>query len=203
MAGELQVLEEVADEMDGATPQEVGGEKAELFHPYLHNQILSNHARFYHPDGTWSDIPIPTYNPKRPTSYRRRVVQGILSRRKNGKRWFYLKPQREPAELPLRCFVEPGGEQCTKRLRNLNDLYMHVMAKHFEESKMYADVLEAMKKKTQMSLEPTVASALSLGETPAEAPSDAPDLFRCEVDGCERFFDTKQGRRLHETKGHK
>ncbi len=198
MAGELAVLEEVADEMDGAAPQEVG--KAELFHPYLHNQILSNHARFYHPDGTWSDIPIPTYNPKRPTSYRRRVVQQILSRRKNGKRWFFLKQQKEPPELPLRCFVEPGGVQCTKQLRNLNDLYLHVMAKHFEESKMYADVLEAMKQKTQMSLEPTVASALNMGDA---ASGEAPNLFHCEVEGCKRFFDTKQGRKLHETKGHK
>ena len=195
MAGELQVLEEVADEMDGASPQEVGTQNTELFHPYLHNQILSNHARFYHPDGTFSDIPVPTYNPKRPTSFRRRVVQQILSRRKNGRRWVFLKQQKEPPALPLRCFVEPGGEQCTKRLRNLNDLYMHVMAKHLEESKMYADVLEALKQKTQMSLEPTVAKALKL--------DSGPEVFTCTKDGCKRFFDTDQGRKLHETKGHK
>ncbi len=199
MAGELQVLEEVADEMGEGSPQEVGTPKVELFHPYLHNQILSNHARFYHPDGTFSDIPIPTYNPRRPTSFRRRVVQQTLSRLKNGKRWFFLTKQAEPPELPLRCFVQPGGEQCTKRLRNLNDVYMHVMAKHTEEAPMYADVLEALKKKTQMSLEPTVAAALNMGEKSEEGP----DLFRCEVEGCKRFFDTKQGRKLHETKGHK
>ena len=90
---------------------------------------------------------------------------------------------------------EPEQEAECSAGRNLNDLYMHVMAKHFEESKMYADVLEALKEKTQMSLEPTVAKALKL--------DSGPEVFTCTNDGCKRFFDTDQGRKLHETKGHK
>ena len=200
MPSDLAVLEEVAEEMDGATPQPAEGKRpVELFHPHLHNQILSNHARFFHPDGTSSDIPVPTFNPKRPTSYRRRVVQAILSRRKNGKRWFFLTPQADPPAMPFRCFIEPSGVQCTKRLRTLQDLYSHVMAKHFEEAKMYTDVLEALKGKLQVNLDPDLMATLATG---SEMPKEGPETFHCTVEGCARFFDTKQGRKLHERKGH-
>jgi hypothetical protein len=197
---DVNVLESVATEMAENTPQGVGGnQQVVLDNPFLHNLLLSNFGRFYHPDGTHSDLPLPTFNPKRPTPYRDRVIQSRLRKLKDGKRWWFTRPQRDPPELPLRCFVEPGGVQCTKRLRTLNDLHMHVMAKHFEESKMYADVLDAMKKKTQMNLEPTVAAALSLDTAKVEGP----ELFHCTVEGCGRFFDTEQGQKLHERKGHK
>lgn len=36
-----------------------------------------------------------------------------------------------------------------------------------------------------------------------QSPGNMPKVFRCQVPGCNRFFDSVQGRKLHETTGHK
>jgi len=198
-------LEDVAAELaelkpevvtDGNAP--VGGAYGAEF-PYSGDLRLSNFVRFYHPDGTCSTIAAPTFNPKRPTPYLKRFLLHWLGKRgPNGElKWWSLKRQAPPLELPFRCFVEPGGRQCTKRLPTILDLYMHVQAKHGEESKMYADVLEAMKKTTQMKLDPELAKALGLAKDDT-LPAAVPEAFYCRQEGCARFFDSESGRNQHE-----
>lgn len=200
MVSEIDMLEEVSEELMDGEPEVVRDTKTQIVFPFLHNVRLSNFVRFYHPDGTTSDLPAPTFNPQRPTNYRKRFLQYWLGKRgPNGGRWFFLKPQAPRAELPHRCFVAPGGRQCTKRLPTIPDLYMHVMAKHGEEAKLYADVLEAMRRKMQTQLDPETVRTLGLGESPAGAPAqEGPEVHYCRVDGCPRFFDSEAGRNQHE-----
>ena len=194
MVSEPAVLEELSQEMMDAEPEVVQGANVQLEFPHKDNARLSNFIRFYHPDGTYSEIAAPTYNPRRPTPYRRRFLQYWLGKRgPNGGRWFFLTRQAPAPELPLQCFVRPGGRPCTKHLRSIPDLYMHVMGRHGEESKLYADVLEAMKKKMQAQLDPETVKALGLGEVKEEL-----EAFYCRIDGCPRFFDSEAGRNQHE-----
>lgn len=199
MVNDIGLMEEVAEELMQVEPEVTDRPNAQIEYPYKHNLRLSNFVRFYHPDGTWSEIAAPTYNPSRPTPYREQFLMRYLKKRgPNGGRWFFLTQQAPPPELPIRCFVEPSGRQCPKRLRTIPDLYMHVISKHGEESKMYADVLEAMKRKMQAQLEPTVLQALGIGDV-----EPGPTVYHCRAEGCPRFFDSEQGRKLHETTGHK
>lgn len=203
MVSEIELLEQVEDEIRERKPQEHEGANAGITFPFAGDVRLSNFIRFFHPDGTWSDLAAPTYNPHRPTPYRKRFLQNWLGKLRNGQRWFFLEPQAKAPELPIHCFVEPGGVKCTKRLRNIPDLYMHVISRHFEESKLYADVLDALKRKMQMQIEPGLVAAMGLGpdmESPAppeKAEVEIPELFYCRNEGCKRFFDTAQGLYQH------
>jgi len=190
------MIEGVAEEMMAIEPELTQGQNVQIEFPHKDNARLSNFIRFYHPDGTHSEIAAPTFNPKRPTPYRRRFLQYWLGKRgPNGGRWFFLKPQAPPPELPLRCFVQPGGMQCTKRVKTLPDLYMHVMGRHGEESKLYAEVLQAMNAKMQAQIDPATLAAMGLGETPK---AEMPEAFYCKHEGCPRFFDSESGRNGHQ-----
>jgi len=176
-------------------PEVVEGANVQIEYPYAGNLRLSNFIRFHHPDGTHSDIAAPTYNPAKPTPYRRRFLQHWLAKRgPNGGRWFFLSRQAPEAELPFRCFVKPGGRQCTKRMGSLPDLFMHVQAKHAEESKLYGNFMKAIERKMQAQVEPETLKMLGLDE----APSETPEIFACRADGCPRFFDKEPSRNQHE-----
>lgn len=200
MVSRIEALEELTEEIRNIEP-EIVGDPSGLTYPYADVARLSNFIRFYHPDGTWSDLAAPTFNSKRPTPYRERFIMQYLKKRgPDGGKWFFLSQQAPPPEAPFRCFVAPGGRQCTKKLRTLPDLYMHVMTRHTEESKMYGEVLAALNKKMQAQLDPELVKQLGLGEMPAqEPPVDMPEMFYCRVDGCPRFFDSEQGRKMHES----
>ena len=134
-----------------------------LTYPYAGNMRLFNHIRFFHPDGTHSDIAGPTYNPQKPTPYLERFLFRWTKKRgpRGETRWFFLTEQAPPPPQPIRCFVA----QCTRAggfTSNVH-LYQHVMAKHGEESKMYADVLEEMKRQAQMDLDPEILKSLGMG----------------------------------------
>ena len=189
------VIEDVVDEMAEMEPEVIESVGTQIEFPYARDLRLSNYIRFYHPDGTYSTLAAPTFNPARPTPYRRRFLQHWLGKKRNGKRWFFLKRQAPAPELPFRCFVAPGGEQCNRRCKSIPDLYMHIKAKHGEESALYADALEAMKNKMQAQLDPETIAALGLGET-----KEAPEAFYCRNEGCPRFFDNEASRNAHEYK---
>lgn len=201
-------IEAVVDEM--VARRGSGSAMDGVTYPYAGNLRLFNHVRFFHPDGTHSDIAGPTYNPQKPTPFLERFLIHWTRKLKvvNGEpvRWYFLTEQAPPAPQPVRCFVP----QCTRAggfTDNIN-LYQHVMAKHTQEAGMYADVLAEMKKQAQMSLDPEILKSLGMGPTEAPgtdsaiAPSAGLEVFTCRKDGCERFFDTEQGRKLHERKGH-
>lgn len=163
--------------------------------PHKDNLLLHNHVRFHHPDGTHSDIAGPTYNPKRPTPYLKRFLEHWLSKPgPKGGRWFYLERQAPAPEANIRCFVE-GCPRAGGFKNNLH-LYQHVMAKHSQESQMYADVLEEMKRQTQAQLDPEVVRQLGIGPKAEAEPT--PETFHCRVEGCSRFFDTEPSRNGHE-----
>jgi len=201
-------LQKMAEQIAEVEPEIVaGGNKqlAQIEYPFRENLRLSNFIRFHHPDGTHSDIAAPTFNPKRATRWRQDFILRYLGKRKNGEQWFFLKRQAPPPELPVRCFVQPGGTQCEKRLPNLPALYMHVTTRHGEESKLYADVLEAMKQKMQAQIDPETVKALGLAPEPTQqvegdvaVASGQPEVFYCRHDGCPRFFDSEPGRNQHE-----
>lgn len=204
MVTKAQTIEAAVDEM--MARRDTGSPMDGVTYPYKNNIRLHNHIRFFHPDGTHSDIAGPTYNPLKPTPYLERFLFHWTKKRgPNGGRWFFLSPQAPPPEQPIRCFVP----NCTRAggFTSNTHLYQHVMAKHGEESRMYADVLEEMKRQTQASLDPTILESLRAGARPptkVDAPEpQGPSLFHCTVEGCKRFFDTEQGRKLHEKKGHK
>jgi hypothetical protein len=198
-----QVFEDVISEIQATEPEIVQGGNTQITFPFQHNLRLSNFVRFYHPDGTHSDIAAPTYNAARPTPYRERFLAHYLRKRgPDGMRLFFLSPQAPEPELPIRCFVAPGGRQCTRRVSSLPDLYMHVMGRHGEESKLYADVLAAMKLKMQAQIDPETLRLLGLGQTSTEA-KEGPATFYCRVDGCPRFFDLEKARDMHEKVQHK
>ena len=174
-----------------------------ITYPYASNMRLHNHIRFFHPDGSYSDIAGPTYNPVKPTPYLERFLFHWTKKRgpRGEPRWFYLEEQAPPPPQPIRCFVP----QCTRAggfTSNIH-LYQHVMAKHSQEAAMYADVLEEMKKQAQMNLDPEILKSLGMSKegvpnTEGAPPSAGPEMFTCRQDGCERFFDTEQGRYQHE-----
>ncbi len=196
MVSEAGVIEQVAEEMMKAEPEVLEGENVKIEFPFKHNLRLSNFIRFHHPDGTHSDIAAPTFNPKRPTPYRRKFLQHWLAKRKDGKKWFYLTRQAPEAPLPVRCFVKPGGVQCTKRMKTLPDLFMHVRAKHAEESKLYGNFMAAIERKMQQDVDPETLKMLGLDETPETAAG----AFYCRNEGCPRFFDKEASRNAHEYK---
>lgn len=201
MVSEAGIIEQVTDEILEMEPEAYGGAKVQVAsddpeYPYAGNLRLSNFIRFHHPDGTHSDIAAPTYNPKRPTPYRRRFLQHWLAKRgPNGGRWYFLRRQAPAPELPIRCFVRPGGRQCTKRLSSLPDLFMHVQAKHGEEAKLYGNFMKAIERKMQAEVDPETLKALGLGEE-----KEAVEAFYCRNEGCPRFFDNEPSRNSHEYK---
>lgn len=204
MVTKAQTIEAAVDEM--MARRDTGSPMDGVVYPYKDNIRLHNHIRFFHPDGTHSDIAGPTYNPLKPTPYLERFLFHWTKKRgPTGGRWFFLTPQASPPEQPIRCFV-PNCPRAGGFTSNTH-LYQHVMAKHGEESRMYADVLEEMKRQTQAALDPTVLESLRMRPRPptkGDAPEpQGPDLFHCTAEGCKRFFDTKQGKKLHEKKGHK
>ncbi len=197
MVTEPAILEQVTDEIMEMEPEIVAGANTQIEFPYAGNLRLSNFIRFHHPDGTVSDIAAPTFNPAHPTPYRRQFLQYWLAKRgPNGKRWFFLERQAPPAELPFRCFVKPGGVQCTKRMKSLPDLFMHVKAKHGEESKLYGGFMKAIEKKMQAEVDPETLEMLGMTETAKETP----EIFPCRTEGCPRFFDNEPSRNGHEYK---
>jgi len=197
MVSEPALIEQVTEEIMEVEPEVVEGANVEIDFPYKDNLRLSNFIRFHHPDGTNSILAAPTYNPAKPTPYRRRFLQHWLAKRgPNGGKWYYLTRQAPEAELPIRCFVKPGGRQCTKRLQSLPDLYMHIIAKHGEESKLYGNFLKAIQDKMQAEVDPETLKTLGLGEIPKAAP----EVFYCRVEGCPRFFDNESSRNAHEYK---
>jgi hypothetical protein len=189
------IIEQVIDEIQEAEPEIVEGANTQIDFPYKGNLRLSNFIRFHHPDGTVSDIAAPTFNPAHPTPYRRQFLEHWLAKRKDGKRWFFLTRQAEKAKLPIRCFVKPGGVQCTKRMQSLPDLFMHVMAKHAEESKLYGNFMKAIERKMQAEVDPETLEMLGMNETPKEQ-----EAFYCRNEGCPRFFDQESSRNAHEYK---
>ena len=193
MVTDAKALEDVAAQISEIEPEVVEGANAQLTFPYPERTRLSNFVRFYHPDGTWSEIAAPTFNPARPTPYRERFLMKYLKKRVGGQQWFFLTKQAEPPELPYRCFVKPGGRQCTKRLGSLPDLYMHIMGRHGEEAKLYGDFMKAIERKMQQDVAPEILTELGLGDV-----KPAPDVFYCRNEGCPRFFDSESGRNQHE-----
>ena len=199
MVSEAGIIEQVTDEILGAEPEVVEGENVRIDFPFKDNLRLSNFIRFHHPDGTHSDIAAPTYNPRSPTPYRRQFLQHWLAKKgPNGKRWYFLMRQVPEAELPIRCFIKPGGVQCTKRMKSLPDLFMHVQAKHGEESKLYGDFMKAIERKMQADVDPETLKMLGMDETPKA--ESAPEAFYCRNEGCPRFFDKEASRNAHEYK---
>ncbi|TET14951.1 MAG: hypothetical protein E3J81_05860, partial [Dehalococcoidia bacterium] len=81
MVSNLGVLEEAIAEIKSAEPEVVQGGNVQLTHPFKNNLRLSNFVRFFHPDGTHSDIAAPTFNPARPTAYRERFLMHYLRKR--------------------------------------------------------------------------------------------------------------------------
>jgi hypothetical protein len=195
-------LEASVDEMMSRRGQP-GGAMAGVEYPFPNNQWLANFVRFHHPDGTHSDLAAPTYNPKKPTPYLERfLVSKMKKLGPNKGRWFFLERQAPAPELPIRCFVE--GCPRAGGFSNNRHLWQHVMSKHGEESHLYGNILDALKKQTQADLDPEMLKQLGLGPTlEAKAATAGPQVFTCTVGGCERFFDTEQGRKLHEREGHK
>lgn len=193
------MIEGVAEEMMAAEPEVVAGANVQIEFPHKDNVRLSNFIRFYHPDGTHSEIAAPTFNPQRPTPYRRRFLQYWLGKRgPNGGRWFFLTQQAPAPDKPFRCFVEPAGKQCTKQMKTLPDVYMHVMRAHGEESKMYAAVLEGMNQRMQAQISPETLAALGIGGPVGAPKAETPEVFYCRNDGCPRFFDREPSRNQHE-----
>lgn len=202
MVSGITILEQVTDEIMEAEPEVLEGANVGIEFPYRNNLRLSNFIRFHHPDGTHSDIAAPTFNPASPTSFRRTFLQYWLAKRgPNGKRWFFLTRQAPPVDLPFRCFVKPGGVQCTKRMQSLPDLFMHVQAKHGEESKLYGGFMKAIERKMQADVDPETLEMLGISEMPKV--EGQPEIFPCRVDGCPRFFDLEKARDMHEKTGHK
>lgn len=203
MTIDIDALEGVAAQLEDIRPEYVKGPDANLTYPYLNTKRMANFVRFYHPDGTVSDIAAPTFNPQKPTPYLERFLTHYLRKRGlDGKPWFFLRKQAEPAPRPFQCFVETGAGRCQKRCPTLPSLYMHVVTRHTEESKMYASTLEGLHQKMQTHLDPELVKALGLGtQDEAEAvipPVESPELFHCR-EGCKRFFDSEKARRLHES----
>ncbi|HUT60019.1 MAG TPA: hypothetical protein VNA25_19410 [Phycisphaerae bacterium] len=193
-------MEEIATEMAGGI-ERGRGPNPDLEFPHLSKKTMAEYVRLHHPDGTHSDIAGPT-NPK----YLERFIMHYLRKLVDGKRWFFTKPVTPPKELPIQCFVTTAnGRRCTKRLQNIPQLFMHVTTRHGEESQLYADVLNQMKAQSQMALDPELMKQIGLDSSvgePSAATEEQADVqvFRCRVDGCERFFDSEQGRNLHEVK---
>lgn len=205
MTTEVEALESAARQLADIEPEVVAGNDGHITYPYLKNVQLSNFVRFYHPDGTHSDLACPTYNPMRPSPWRERKILYYLKKRRNGKQWFFLTPQADPPARPYRCFVVDGtGEQCAKRLGNLSALFSHVTTRHFEESKMYGDLLQALSRKMQMNLDPNLLKELGVeqgGQAATAEVGTGPEVFYCRAEGCPRFFDSEDARKRHET-GH-
>ncbi len=195
------LMEGAAEEMMAVEPEVVDG-NVKIEFPFANNARLSNFIRFHHPDGTHSDLAAPTFNPQRPSPYRRRFLQHWLAKPgPQGQRWYFLQRQADAPELPIRCFIHPGGVQCAKRVPTLPDLYMHVIGKHGEESKMYAEVLQGMNQKMQAQIDPETLAALGIGAIEAEAPkAETPEVFYCKYDACPRFFDSEEARGGHQGK---
>jgi len=198
MVSEAGIIERVEEEIAGAEPEVVSDPNAGIEYPFKGNLRLSNFIRFYHPDGTHSTLAAPTFNPKMPTPFRKRFLQHWLAKRKDGKKWFFLTRQAPEAELPVRCFVKPGGVQCTKRMQSLPDLFMHIKAKHGEESKLYGNFMAAIERKMQADVDPETLRTLGLDETPKA--ESKPEAFYCRNEGCPRFFDKEASRNAHEYK---
>lgn len=197
MVSEAGLIEQVTEEIMEVEPEVVEGANVQIEFPFKDNLRLSNFIRFHHPDGTHSTLAAPTFNPARPTPFRRKFLQHWLAKRgPNGGRWFFLTRQAPEAELPIRCFVKPGGVQCTKRMKSLPDLFMHVKAKHGEESKLYGNFMAAIEAKMQAEVDPETLETLGLAPAPkAESKSEA---FYCRNEGCPRFFDKEPSRNAHE-----
>jgi len=213
MTTEVEALESAARQLADIEPELVAGHDGHITYPYLKNVQLSNFVRFYHPDGTHSDLACPTYNPQRPTPWRERKILYYLKKRRDGKQWFFLTPQAPEPERPYRCFVVDGtGQQCTKRLGNLSALFSHVQTRHFEEAKMYGELLQALSRKMQMNLDPNLLKELGIAPPVADGHEPDPEyqgkvgqpvpvVYYCRIEGCPRFFDSEDARKRHET-GH-
>jgi hypothetical protein len=211
MTIDVDALEGVAGQLQDAQPEYVKGPDAGLSYPYLKTKRMANFVRFFHPDGTVSDLAAPTFNPQRPTPYLERFLTHYLRKRgPDGKPWFFLRKQAEPAPAPFQCFIQTGAGRCQKHLQTLPALYMHVMTRHTEEAKMYASTLEALNQKMQAHLDPELVKALGLGtqeEAAAVIPQveendlvvGKPELFYCGADECGRFFDSAKARDMHES----
>lgn len=205
MTTDVATLERVANELHAASPVRVEGTNAGLTYPHLQNLQMSNFVRFYHPDGSYSDIAAPTVNPKRPqtAAYLERFLVYYLKKTRNGEPWFFLTPQKEAPVGQYKCFIEIApGFQCTKRLHSLDQLFMHVMSRHSEQAKMYTDAISRLQARMQKALDPDLLKAIGLEEGDEDAVqvmADTPEIYRCGVQGCSRFFDTAQARDMHES----
>ena len=202
------VEQDVEEEMaEGAVPDESLVRKSVRFPgekggPDPSTLIMSNMETFYHRNGTTSVIAVPNKEPYR--SNRRRYY--LNKRDGEGQRIFFSKPQC-PAPVPtFRCFIPVGGTgKCNKGCYSLGDLYNHLRQKHPEESAgAYAEMVNAITKKLrEEALDEETLKALGVVKegtvAVAEPAEGTPALFWCRVEGCKRFFDSEQGRKMHES----
>jgi hypothetical protein len=162
--------------------------------------IMSNMETFYHKNGTTSVIAVPNKEPYR--SNRRRYY--LNKRDGEGQRIFFSKPQC-PAPVPtFRCFIPVGTAKCNKGCYSLGDLYNHLRRTHPEESAgAYAEMVNAITKKLrEEALDEETLKALGVVKEGAVATAEStevPPLFWCRVGVCKRFFDSEQGRKMHES----
>ena len=200
------VEQDVEEEMaEGAVPDESLVRKSVRFPgekggPDPSTLIMSNMETFYHKNGTTSVIAVPNKEPYR--SNRRRYY--LNKRDGEGNRIFFSKPQC-PAPVPtFHCFIPIGGAgKCNKGCYSLGDLYNHIHYKHPEEAAgPYAEMVNAITKKLrEEALDPDTLKALGVQMVPVPGTdlSAAPALFWCRAEGCKRFFDSEQGRKMHES----
>lgn len=132
-----------------------------------------------------------------------------------GERVYSLKPVEKPAGLKLKCWLHPKNEirpwldsigltEKTCQADTIPTEYavkVHMMKRHGKAYSMIMDERGREERRKEMEIRQRQLEALErMSSQPA---SDQPKVFHCEHEGCSRFFDSKQGRKLHTAKEHK
>jgi hypothetical protein len=125
---------------------------------------------------------------------------------RSGNRVFFSKPppgvkQPEPIDETCPICLERGVRKKfysryahRQHMVILHPLEFQMMREDKEEARAREGLIDQLRR---MTLEERQQLAAVLAVQPAET-SESPEVFRCQNDGCERFFDTERGRDQHQ-----
>lgn len=137
-----------------------------------------------------------------------------LKKRRNGKPAFSVSPVKAYVQGSVPCWFNPASEKyawvssipgletfiCNAaHLASEFDAELHAKHRHDRRYLRVKDYEERREKdEAKATQERTIAAMMAMAGAKA-----ADGIFRCDVDGCSRFFDSSQGLAQHKSTGHR
>ena len=134
---------------------------------------------------------------------------------KDGSPRFSRTQNVKPAEGSSWCFLNKNHPdnaqvremgivaQCSKPVPLLSVVHAerHAETRHSDNWKAYQRMLQERRDDEQREFQRLQLEVLRM-QVAGNAGTAAPTVFACRMDGCARFFDTDDGRKIHESKPH-